>query len=137
MQTWRYLFAGLAWLFLIAVVVQVFLAGIGLFGVSDMELHRGVGYNLPILPLLMLLLAWPARIGRRTVWLTLTLFLVTMIQTLLPSFRGSVAVIAALHPVNALLVFYLAVVTARRSLALVRVVAGPAMATPDAAPEQA
>jgi hypothetical protein len=137
MQTWRYLFAGLAWLFLVAVIVQVFLAGIGLFGVSDMELHRGVGYNLPILPLLMLLLAWPARIERRTVWLTLTLFLVAMIQTLLPSFRGSVAVIAALHPVNALLVFYLAVVAARRSLALVRVVAEPAIATPDRAPEQA
>jgi hypothetical protein len=137
MQIWRYLFAGLAWLFVVAVIGQVFLAGIGLFGVSDMELHRGVGYNLPIVPLLMLLVAWPARVGRRMVWLTLALFVVSMIQTLLPSLRGSVPLIAALHPVNALLVFYLSVVVARRSVPLFRVAPAPVMGTPDATPERA
>jgi mercuric ion transport protein len=137
MQIWRYLFAGLAWLFVVALIVQVFLAGIGLFGVSDLELHRGVGYNLPIVPLLMLLLAWPARVERRTVWLALALFVVTMIQTVLPSLRGSVPLIAALHPVNALLVFYLSVVVARRSVPLVRRAPAPVMGTPEAAPERA
>lgn len=127
MRAWRYLFAGLSWLFVAAVIVQVFLAGVGLFGAGSLDLHREFGYNLPLVPLLMLPVAWPAHVGRRTGWLTVALFVLAAVQTMLPAFRGPMPVIAALHPVNALLVFWLAVVVARRGLALAR-------ATPSANP---
>lgn len=117
----RYVFAGLAWAFVVGVVVQVFLAGVGLFGVSGMDLHVGFGYFIVYLPLLMLIATLAARPDRRTVWLTVALFVFgSVIQPTLPFLRTVSPFIAALHPPNALLVFSLAAVVARRSLALAR-----------------
>jgi len=120
MQIWRYLFAAAAVLFVVGVVVQVFLAGVGLFGVGDMAGHVDFGYLLSVVPLLPLLLAWPARAGGRTAALCAGLLVATQVQTFLPLLRDEAPLLAALHPVNALLVFGLGLMVVRRGLALAR-----------------
>lgn len=120
MQILRILFAAIAALFLVGVVLQVFFAGMAVFGAGDWQLHRDAGYGVAGVPLLLLLLAWPARVDRALVWLSLAALIVAQVQTTLPLLREDLPIVAALHPVNALLVFTLAAVVARRSLALVR-----------------
>ena len=114
------LFAVAAWLFLIGVVVQVFLAGAGLFRLTDFTAHAGFGWMLASVPILVLVLAMAARVDRRTVLITLALTVVTIIQPELAAARHDNPVVAALHPVNALLVFWLAWVVARRATELAR-----------------
>jgi hypothetical protein len=116
----RAVFAVAAWLFLIGVVVQVFLAGAGLFGLSDFTPHAGFGWLLASLPILLVLLVLLAGLGRRTVLLTVALAVVTAIQPELAAARYENPVVASLHPVNALLVFWLAWVVARRATRLAR-----------------
>lgn len=120
MQIWRYLFAAVAVVFVVGVVVQVFLAGVGLFGAGDMAGHVDFGYLLSGIPLLALLLARPARAGRRTAALCAGLLVATQVQTFLPLLRGDAPFVAALHPVNAQLLFGFGLMVARRGLALAR-----------------
>jgi hypothetical protein len=115
------LFVVLAWLWVAGVIIQVGLAGLGLFEVTGMDLHVGFGYTLPYLPMIMMvvvLAAWP---GRRLILLTLALMIMgSFVQPTLPWFRGFAPPIAALHPANALLIFWLGIVVARRATDLVR-----------------
>ena len=120
MQIWRYLFAAVAGVFVVGVVVQVFLAGVGLFGAGDMVGHVNFGYLLSIVPFLSLLLAWPARVGGRTAALCAGLLVATQVQTFLPLLRDDAPLVAAVHPVNALLLFGLGSIVARRGMALAR-----------------
>jgi hypothetical protein len=120
MQIWRYLFAGVAVLFVVGVVVQFYLAGVGLFGASDMEGHVGFGYLLAIIPVLPLVLSWPAGGGARTAGLCAALLVMAQVQTFLPLAADDAPLIAALHPVNALVVFGLGLMVARRAISLVR-----------------
>lgn len=118
----RIAFAAVVWMFLIGIVVQVFLAGVGLFvpGADMFAAHRTLGYMLHISPVPILLLAWAAGADRRTMWLSVALLAVVAIQPLLPSMRTDLPFAAALHPVLALFIFGLTVVIARRSVALAR-----------------
>lgn len=118
----KILFAVVAWLFVGAIVYQVFLAGVGLFvpGVDSFSSHRGFGWMLHGGPLLVLLAAWGAGAGRTTMWLSTALLLLVGIQPFLPSMRADLPFAAALHPVNALAIFWVAVVVARRALVLAR-----------------
>jgi hypothetical protein len=119
-QTWRYLFAATAVLLLIGVVVQVYLAGLGLFSGAGFENHRDLGYTLSLAPIIPLLLAWPARAGQRTVLLCAALLVASFVQSLLPGLRDGVPWIAALHPLNAVVVFGLSAAVARRAVQLTR-----------------
>ncbi|HKO32553.1 MAG TPA: DUF6220 domain-containing protein [Candidatus Limnocylindria bacterium] len=126
MSIWRYLFAASAVLFVVGIVAQIFLAGLGLPGLGGggMQTHIDFGYTLSLAPIVPLLLAWPARAGRRTIVMCAILLVLTFVQTLLPSAaagRGNIPWVAALHPINAFIVLGLGVAVARRALALVRV----------------
>jgi hypothetical protein len=116
----RIAFALVAWLFLIAIVVQVFLAGVGLFvpGVDMFAYHRQLGWLLHGGPIPVVLLAWAAGADRRTMWLSGALLVLVIIQPFLPGMRVALPFAAALHPVNALAIFWLAAAIARRSLSL-------------------
>jgi mercuric ion transport protein len=122
MQIWRYLLAASAVLFLAGVVVQVFLAGMGLSGLGGggMANHIDFGYTLSIVPIVPLVLTWPARAGGRTAILCAVLLVDAIVQTFLPFARDSVPWVAALHPVNALVIFGLGLVLVRRTVALAR-----------------
>jgi len=109
----------LAWAFLGLLAIQVFLAGVGLFGAGTMAGHRDFGYLLSLLPLFLVIAAAVARAGR-LVWLAGALLVLTFVQTLLPLLRADLPYIAALHPVNALVLAALTATIARRARGLAR-----------------
>ena len=125
----RVAFAVVAWLFVAVIVVQVFLAGVGLFvgGTDTFSAHRALGWMLHLAPIVVLLFAWGAHPGPTTMWLSGLLLLLVGIQPFLPSMRGDLPFVAALHPVNALAIFAVGLLIARRATVLAR--------TPIAAPE--
>ena len=115
-------FAVVAWLFVAAVVVQVFLAGVGLFvqGFDTFSYHRALGWLLHLGPLVVVLFAWGAHPGRTTMWLSGLLVLLVGIQPFLPAMRDDLPFVAALHPVNALAIFAVGLVIALRATSLAR-----------------
>jgi hypothetical protein len=113
------LHAAAAAVFLVAIVVQVFLAGTALAnlgGSGNFETHIEFGYTwVGIAALAVLLTALAARRPRREIGIALALLVLYIVQTMLPSFRASAPWVAALHPVNALFLFALAAWYARRT----------------------
>ena len=128
MQIWRYLFAASAVLFVVGVVVQILLAGWGIAGLGGqgMRTHIDFGYTLSLVPIVPLVLSWPARAGRQTIAMCAVLLVLTFVQTLLPLGRDDLPWIAALHPLTAFVVLGLGIMVARRAVALARVGVGPA-----------
>lgn len=121
MDKLRYAYIGVAWLFLVCVVVQVFLAGLGVFvGLEKFELHREFGYLFGWLTLVLLTIAIAARLGRRWIGLAALLLVLFAFQSVFVALREAVPAAAALHPVNALAIFGVALHTATRSRSLAR-----------------
>lgn len=109
----RVLYAVLAWAFVIGLLVQVFLIGIGLFADPKIiELHRNFGWILHLFPLLILLFVFLSGGGRFYWGWALTLALVVFVVPLLASARESAPYVAALHPVLAVVSFAIAVIVA-------------------------
>jgi len=107
----------LAWLFVGAVVLQVFLAGLAIFDGWSWQDHVTWGHTgLALIALLVLVSAAAGRLPRSGVgWAALPL-LGYIGQTLLAGFRFSgPTALAALHPVGALVVFGIGIVVARRA----------------------
>jgi hypothetical protein len=107
----RYAYVGLVWLFLLAVVIQVLLAGIGMFSTDprDIALHINLGWVLHLWPVRSLSAAAIGRVGRPTLLWVGALVGTVLVQPLLPGLAATSVVLAALHPVNALLIFWIAV----------------------------
>ena len=108
-----------AWLLVASIVVQVLLAGLALVnlgGSGDFGMHIEFGYTvLGVIALALVLTAVVARVPQRDIAISFGILLLYVVQTALPAFRGSVSWLAALHPVNALLLFGITVWYARRS----------------------
>lgn len=110
--------AAAAWLFVASIVVQVFLAGAAitqLGGSGTFATHIDFGYWIGAFALALLVTAVIARAGRPAISVSLGLLVLYVIQTLLPGFKGSIPWVSALHPVNALVLFAVAVWYARRA----------------------
>jgi hypothetical protein len=119
MHTIRLAYIGVAWLFLACVVVQVFLAGLGVFaGAQDFSLHREFGYVFGWLTVVLLLLALVGRLGRRWISLSALILVLFAFQSVFVALREVMPALAALHPVNALAIFGVALHLSRRSLVL-------------------
>ena len=119
MQIARTAFAVLAWVFVALVVLQVFYAGVGLLGRGGMTQHVEFGYLVAAVPLLVLIAAVVARAGRLA-WMSAGLLVLAQVQTVLPWFAEDAPMVAALHPVNALVLFGLGLVIAQRATTLAR-----------------
>jgi hypothetical protein len=131
----RAVFIGVSWLLVAGLVVQVFLAGLGVFdSPTRFAIHRDVGYMLELLPLVMLVAAVLGRLGRRFVVLSAAIFGLFLLQSVFIAFRADAPTIAALHPVNGFLIVLLAVVVARDARAIELQVA-PAAALRDSESE--
>ena len=108
-----------AWLFVGTIVVQVFLVGGAipqLGGSNDFGAHREFGYTVVgLAALAVLVTAVIARAGRQAIGISGGLLVLYIVQTILPNLKGSIPAAAALHPVNAMLMFALAVWYARRA----------------------
>lgn len=101
----RYAYVGSLVLFLAGLVFQVYLVGQSLFvDARDWAVHAEWGWAVAHgLPLLILISAAFSRLGRRQ-WLVLIAFFVAVgIQPFLPELRDANPSLAALHPINALL----------------------------------
>jgi hypothetical protein len=106
-------------LFVAAIVVQVFLAGAALAnlgGSGNFATHIEFGYTgIGVAWLILLVTALAARRPRSEIGIALILLVLYIVQTILPAFKTSAPSIAALHPVNALLLFVVAAWYARRA----------------------
>jgi hypothetical protein len=106
-----------AWVFVGSVVVQVFLAGLAipqLGGNGSFATHRDFGYLIGLLTLIVLVAAIAARAGRRRIGQAAGLLVLYVVQSSLPYMDPGLPFAAALHPVNALVMFGLGVLYARR-----------------------
>src|SRR3954462_3928397 len=103
------LYGALAMLWALAVVVQVFLAGLGIFGASSFDAHESFGFILhAILVLLVILAIAGPRTGRDTgLGVGLPVLVTSQISLVDP--RDRAPGLAALHPVLALAAMGLAV----------------------------
>ncbi|HTE65396.1 MAG TPA: DUF6220 domain-containing protein [Candidatus Binatia bacterium] len=116
----RYAYVALAWAFVAAIVVQVFLIGLGIFvDPRNRELHATVGWLLHLAPLPILVAAAAAAAGRAQILQALALTVTIFFVPILAAIRADAPLAAAFHPVGALLAFWLATVVARGATRLV------------------
>lgn len=113
----RYGHVVLASLFLAAVVVQFFLAGMALFAGQSWHAHVDTGYFAGLAILALPLLALAARLSLLDLFLAVSLALAAWIQILLPQ---TTPWAAAFHPLWALVVLGLAALVVRRALSAPR-----------------
>ncbi|HYH91588.1 MAG TPA: DUF6220 domain-containing protein [Candidatus Saccharimonadales bacterium] len=112
-------------IFIACVVVQVFLAGLGVFDDPRTFLtHRDFGYTFGMLTLVLLVLALVGREPRRVTGLSALLLVLFAFQSVFIALRADQPVLAALHPVNGFLILLVAVAVTRVSWAVRRVPTG-------------
>src|SRR6187455_1424302 len=92
----------------IGVVVQVFLAGLGIFGAESFDAHEGFGWTLHTAAIVLFLLALIGPRTGRDIGQSFGLLALMTVQILLVGTRDDTPGLAALHPVLALFVLGLA-----------------------------
>jgi len=135
----RKLFLTVAVLFTAAVVVQLYLAAVGVFSNPEDELFGWHGTNgrivLPVLALLLIVTAAIARAGRRTIWLSVLAVVLLLFQTVLFILTGVIfgldesswgspplgaTLMLSLHALNGTAILLLGVLLIVRARRLVR-----------------
>jgi hypothetical protein len=112
-----------AGLFVVCVIIQVFIAGMAVFvDPANWSLHATFVHVFEFLPLIMLVLAFLGRLSRRLKLLPVVLFVLLIVQYA-TAIGFSDSVVAAFHPVNALVIFGIAAMTTRQAW---RALTGPA-----------
>jgi hypothetical protein len=108
----RSAFPFVAGLFTACAVIQVFLAGLGVFDdPSAFITHRDFGYAFSLLPIVMLVLALVGRMPRRFAGLSALLFGLFILQSVFVAMRESMPAVAALHPLNGFLILAVGALT--------------------------
>jgi hypothetical protein len=101
----RLVHAVTAMIFVATILIQVFLAGAAmgqLGGTGDFRSHADFGYSfVGLAALAVLVTAFLAKAGRQRIGIAALLFVLYIVQTVLPAARESLPTLAALHPVNA------------------------------------
>jgi len=111
--------AVIAWLLVVALVVQVWLAGRGVFESPGVfTTHRDVGYVISLFPIVLLVLGFLGGMGRRVAIMAALIFALVILQSVFVAMRTSSPAIAALHPVNGFLILLVALMLARESWAM-------------------
>jgi len=109
-----------AWAFLASVVLQVFFIGLYLFAGSGIGPHFLGALIVTLAALVLLIVAFAARLDTRSKQWTGLLFVLTFVQGSLPGLQESIPYVAALHPVGALVLFWLGLVVLRDAQSYVR-----------------
>jgi len=101
-------------LFLLAMAVQIFLAGLGVFSFGNgdraggdhaFSAHQGLGFAIGGVSIILLVLAIMARAGKLAVWLAVALVVQTdLLQSLLDTLGGDSAAFGGLHALDGLLI---------------------------------
>jgi len=135
------LYAIAASILVVGLVLQVFLAGLGVFDDPTFFLtHRDTGYTLELVAFVVIVLAAIARAGRAQVGIAALIFGLFLLQSVFVGVRETAPAVAALHPVNGFLILLLSIVLVRRAWAFAGASRAPAdapapLATPAAEPE--
>lgn len=107
------------------VIIQVFLAGLGVFDdPRSFVTHRAFGYLIGMFTLVLLVLALVARSPRRITGYSALLLIQFALQSLLVALRTDAPALAALHPVNGFLILFVAIAITRASWAARRTSVG-------------
>ena len=102
------------WLLVVGAVVQIFLAGLGVFDdPSAFITHRDFGFLLELLPIVMLIAAIVARMGRGYIGGAVLLFVQFMLQSVFVALRTDLPAIAALHPLNGFIILLVGLILGR------------------------
>lgn len=133
MKASRIVYTVSAWVFVLAVLVQVFFAGMAVVAVRwTWANHVNLGHILAVPLLVMLITVYAGKLPGRMKRLTWLLFAAYVLQAdVLIYLRASAPVLSAFHPVLALVDFALGLTLARQATVIIR--AGQA---PDAPPLQ-
>ena len=99
----------LALLIAVAIVVQVFLAGVGVFGANSFDAHENFGWMIHSAAILLFILALIGPRTRRAIGVSFGLLVLMTVQIELVGARDDEPYVAAFHPVLALFVLGLAV----------------------------
>ena len=117
--TLRAIYKYWAGILLLGLIVQIFLAGFGVFDVvgaaeegsatsddvdDSFSAHAGLGHLLWFGMILLFLLSLAARLGRNRVLLTLALPVLGFVQILLAAAGEDAPGVGALHPLNGILI---------------------------------
>ena len=103
-----------AGLFVACGIVQVFLAGLGVFSdPASFITHREFGYLLGWFTLAILILALVGRERRLVVGLSILLLVQFTLQSVFVALRTDMPTVAALHPVNGFLILVVGLVITR------------------------
>lgn len=118
----RIIYLIIAWLFPVAILVQVFLVGLSLFTSQPYwDAHISLGHMIGVLPILLYILAYLGRLPRRTVILTWLAFGTYLVQAeVFAVIRADAPLFAAFHPVLALVLFALSLIIALQARTVVR-----------------
>ncbi len=107
----RVFYALLSSVFVACVLVQVFFAGVGAFG-ADWDRHLTFVHLFGALPLLMIPVAFVGRLSWGSKLLPALLVVLIGVQY---ATANSAVPAAAVHPVNALLIFWVGLLVVRRA----------------------
>lgn len=103
-----------AGLLVVGLFVQFFLAGMGVFSRGEeFAPHRDLGYWLTLLPVVLVVTSIIGRMGRWQAIVAAVMLVQFILQSVLVLQRDSVPAIAALHPVNGVLILLFAMWLAR------------------------
>jgi hypothetical protein len=121
MMAGRRAYMGLSYLYVLGVVVQVFLAGIGIFGdfADDLNAHRDFVHVLELLSVLMLVAAVIGRMGWAFIGVPIGLLLLVELQYFWVSEDNS-RWLKAVHPTMAIVLFAIAHFAAQRAGMLIK-----------------
>jgi heme A synthase len=112
----RSAFPFVAGLFAVCAIIQVFLAGLGVFDdASAFVTHRDFGYMISLLPIVLVVLALVGGMPRRYAGLSALLFVLFLLQSVFVQMRDSMPAVAALHPLNGFLILALGILLAWQS----------------------
>lgn len=118
----RYGYLIVAVVFLVGILTQVFFAGLSLLGGQpSWGAHIALGHSLLLAALLLVAFAYLGRMKSRIKplsWLTLVVYV--LLADFVVFLRGSVPLVAALHPVLALVLFTLTAMLVSRAWQAIR-----------------
>ena len=106
--------------FVVGVLIQIYIAGMAVFiDPANWSLHASFVHIIEWLPLVMLVLAFLGGLSRELKLLPVVLFMLIIVQyaTAL-GFRGTL--VAAIHPVNAVVIVGIAAMTTHRAWRILR-----------------
>ena len=116
-RSWaRTALAAAAAAFVVLILVQVLLAGLGVFSdPASFVTHRQFGYVIGWFTLVIVVLAIAGRLGKRVIGLSCVALVQMALQSVFVLVRADLPAVAALHPVNGVLLLLVVTEIAREA----------------------